>query len=49
MEQFVTDASDCLDAERLNNWSLLFRLCWKRTFRLFALKGYGELRYLPLG
>ncbi|WP_319588812.1 hypothetical protein [uncultured Desulfobulbus sp.] len=28
---------------------LLFRLSWKWTFKLFALRGYGEPYYLPLG
>ncbi len=27
----------------------LFRLSWKWTFKLFALRGYGERCYLPLG
>jgi hypothetical protein len=28
---------------------LVFRLSWKWTFRLFALRGYGCSCYLPLG
>ncbi len=27
----------------------LFRLSWNWTFKLFALRGYGEPYYLPLG
>ncbi len=28
---------------------MMFRLSWKWTFKLFALRGYGEPYYLPLG